>query len=164
MRHSLRLTAAAGACALAFGLAACSGDDEPADPDEPTATTEAADTGTTEATEDATAEATESAEPESDPRLEAFEGEWDEDVEKLGSSLSIDADGNVVMMGEGGPFEGTIVLGDAEAHRLELTSTAGGASPTTLDWELEYDPAADAINVVDTRDDGVYERVFVRAL
>ncbi|WP_035735940.1 hypothetical protein [Glycomyces arizonensis] len=171
MRTIAPLAAALCACALAVGLAACDGD--PGDPasESPTAAVTASESPSAEATASETTETTEAPEPTeapsdddgTDPRMEPFIGAWTEDVPMMGSSFTVTGDGFVVLTGEGGSFEGTIVLGDGHRHQLELVSTAGGSPPAAMHWELEYHPPADAIRVYDTRDDGtVYEREFVR--
>lgn len=182
VRTTAPLAAALCACAIAIGLAACTGDGD-APPDDAAATSEApsaeatvsespsespAVEETTAAPAPETPDATETTAAPSDddgtdPGVEELAGAWTEDIPMMGSSFTVASDGFVVLTGEGGSFEGTILLVDTHRYQVELVSTAGGSPPAAMHWELEYDAAADTVLVYDIRDDGaVYEREFIR--
>lgn len=136
-------TLIAAACAALIGLAACGDGSEPSE--DPDGSTEAAETE--EGTSDSPAEDTGT---DIDPRLEVLVGTWEADVEEVGphgSRLTVNEDGTATYMSGAnlhGPYEGEIILGDAEPHRFEGVESETGEE-TSL--EFEFDAEADTLTL-----------------
>lgn len=157
MRLPVRLAAFAGAGALAFGLTACTlfESEEPAP-------------GTAAPSESEAVE-TEQPEEEVEPGIEAISGEWSEEVDRLGGTLSIDAEGYLYVQAEGGPMEGVLRSGDDGAFTVEIAPAEGNPArgadeEPRQDWVLVYDAENDKIEVSETWSDGsVHETSYTRA-
>jgi hypothetical protein len=143
MRTHIRAAAAAGVCAVVFGLAACSGDDDPEATGDPTASEAVVeDDGTSD---------------DIDPRLSAIVGTWKFDS-GMGyfKELVIAADGTAVYSEEGdsgGPYTGTITLGAQNPHVF----TGEGADGSSI--EISFDRTHDDKLTLDEDFDFQLERV-----
>ena len=115
MNTPVRLLAAAGACALALGLSACSGkSDDTAAPTPPAAST-------------TTAPAT-GAPPKSD--LGAFTGDWGgraegDDYDVLHMSCDAQASCRLSIEGSPGPLTGTVTASGEGSYALDMKATEG---------------------------------------
>ena len=161
MPDTVRLAAAAGLAILALGSAACT--EQPAEDEAADATASAtatAEEATSVAAEDAAASACDLATDgeAGDPALAAIVGDawagvdetpWDVD-EMQPDTICIDADGDVAVTTIDDEWTGTVTLGEADTHLLELES-AEGESAT---WDLTYLQDDDTIGVVESGDDG----------
>lgn len=158
MRLPLRLAALAGLGALAVGLAACTSDEEPDSPEDDT--TSAADEET---------ETGDNADEQEEDGLQAIAGVWEEDVEQLGGTLTVEADGYVLWEAEGGPMDGTLEAAEDGGFEVELVAAEGhpgygqddGLAQT---WVLTYIAESDALHAERTWSDGsVHPADFLRA-